>query len=74
MSTTSGFKIDDSLEFREIQLFRVNGAFVDAEGISWFRNGMRTPDGTAIYTDGLYMAIRSGSKNHSKDIAATELG
>ncbi len=74
MSTTSGFKIDDSLEFREIQLFRVNGAFVDSEGISWFRNGQRDPNGNAVYTDGLYLAIRSGNTKHAKDVTATELG
>ncbi len=59
--------------YRKVELFRIAGLFVDAEGISWYDTKRRSGDGARIYTDGASLAIRSGSELRSVDIDATEL-
>lgn len=59
--------------YREVELFRIAGLFVDADGISWYDTKRRSGDGARIYTDGASLGVRSGQKLRSVDIAATEL-
>lgn len=61
------------LEFRELTLYRLDGRWEDAEGMSWVDTGNRDPQGQRVYTDGLFYVVRAGAKLRSVDIEATEL-
>ena len=56
-----------------IQLYRLDGRWEDAQGMSYVDTGYRSLEGHRVYSDGLTFVTRAGIGLRSLDIDATEL-